>query len=346
MDASSPWPRFEPTPYRAEGGYSPGSSALLLIASLATGLVLGLVFGFVRRWFYLILVFPVLIGLAVGGVGYWAVRQGKVRSTVLSGVSGLLGGLFAMLTMHYMGYLDFENNVGPFTPEVRAQMRELLKKPLPNIVGPAADDKLGLAMLQDPAFRAMIGVKDFPSYVDFRAVVGVQISGSRNVGKQGGGLNLGYEGSYIYWLVEVLIVAGIAVFIQAQAAKQPFCNQCQNWKETRGLGMITRAEMAAMQSGELEALRSPPPATQNPQMVMVSASVCPHCGEAAPVDVKVEEITGVDNNNKPQTRELTHVTYPGEALPYLQAIFQPLPPAEPPIGPAPPQPPPVQPPAT
>lgn len=317
------YPRFETVPYRPEGGFSSTGYALLLVGSLVGGLLLGVIAGFLARWFYLVLIFPLFIGMGVGGIGYWAIRQGRVRNAVLGGISGLLGGFFAMLSMHYMHYLEFESNAEATIPaEVREKGRAFARmspEEIQQLPVPPEDQQAILQVFGDPVQRAMFLVEDFPSYMHYRATVGVTFNSVRG-GNKNGGTNLGYIGSWIYWTIEVLIVAGIALVVQSQAAKEPFCSLCQCWKETRDLGPVPDTDAPALQEGDLTHFNSPP-SQQAGGVVMVSVSTCPSCGEECPVDVKLSNLT---QTNEGVTRtEIAHVTYPGDALPYLEKIFQP-----------------------
>jgi hypothetical protein len=53
------------------------------------------------------------------------------------------------------------------------------------------------------------------------------------------GTNLGYVGSYIYWGVELLILVGVSFAIMLGAASEPFCVQCETWKQERILGGVS-----------------------------------------------------------------------------------------------------------
>lgn len=321
---TDPVPRYEVVPYRPEGGYSSKGSGLLLLTSLLGGLILGLIAGFVSRWFYFILVFPALIGLGVGAAGNWAARIGKVRSTTLSGISGLLGGVFAMLSMHYVGYLEFEDDF-KLPPPMRGELLKVARLPRDLIEKLPGLDAGQKAMLQDPKFQAALGVHDFPSYMNFKATVGVEISRFSG-GRNQKGMNLGYVGSWIYWGVEVLIVAGIALALQAAAAREPFCSQCQVWKTERTLGMVPLSETEPLLNGDLDQLLGKPPA-QEPAVVLVTLHACPECEGDGTLDLKLAELFA-DKQGNIQRKEKGHVTYPGEALPHLQAVF--APPPEPP----------------
>src|SRR5262245_23953557 len=184
------YPRFETHPYQPEGGFTASGSATLLLASLTAGLVLGIIAGLLARWFYLILIFPAVIGAGVGGAGYLAIRHGKVRNTVLGAISGLLGGFFAMLSMHYLAYMQFESEINTVPPEVRAFERKAARMTPEQIrQDPMIPDDFRKE-LQDPVKRAGYAVDSFPSYMYFRAMVGVTFTKASRPNEKG--TNLGF----------------------------------------------------------------------------------------------------------------------------------------------------------
>jgi len=322
---NQPYPDFDTVTYRAEGGFTTFGSGLLLFGSLLGGLVLGVLAGFVSRWFYLVLIFPCVIGAGVGAVGYVAVRAGKVRNAVLGGISGLLGGFFAMLSMHYLNYMEFENGMSLMRPEDRVAARKLAELPIEQIQQLPILNPEMKQVFMDPAKRAGFLVDDFFSFMNYRATEGVTFNSARGGGNNNG-MNLGYIGSWIYWAVEILIVAGIALSIQMVAAAEPFCSACESWKESRELGPVPDTDVHALRVGELSHFNSPP-STDAAGLAMVSVSICPQCGAESPVDVKLANL--IPTKDGINRKEIAHVTYPGEALPFLERIFQPPPVGEP-----------------
>jgi hypothetical protein len=176
--------------------------------------------------------------------------------------------------------------------------------------------------------KAVPGLKDalqfslsaFTSFIDHSAEAGVQIAG--RPGQQA--INLGYYGSYIYWVVEILIVAVCAAAILVAAASSPFCAPCGSWKATRPLGRVNVPRELALQaitSGEIIRLAGHDIGA-GPGRLSLEVSVCPNCGPSVPVDVCFKEVT-VNDKGSESTSQIAHVTYPGEALKVLEALFEP-----------------------
>jgi hypothetical protein len=302
--------QFVPEEYVPEGGFSAAGLPVLLAGLGAAAVGLGWVASFIGQWFYLILVFPVAIGLGLIGVGVLLGRLTKMRSPGLAVLFGLVSATLAIVAMHYFNYQRFLK-----------QRDEVLKKvpDLDAVQAPLHDPKEAEAV---QFLRDARKVNSFPSYVTFEARQGVTISGR---GK--GGLNLGFTGTWIYWGVELAVVAGMAIFGLIGGAAAPFCSTCKDWKQERPLGTLERRDTdvaAVLRSGEIERLKAYDPALGGGNLV-VTAAVCPNCKGEAPISVRLVEVTKNEKGEE-QRNELAHVTYPGAALPEFEALFG-IPPA-------------------
>jgi hypothetical protein len=278
-------PRFVTEPYQPDGN-APFLGTLLTFAGLiGAGALVGALTGFVHQWFYLVFLFPVVMGLAVGAAGMGLVKAFKLRNSLLAGLAAVLGGVTTQTAMHYVDYQRFLGQV---------------------------EEKL-------PGTRAELAAKGFglPQFIDFRAREGVTIG---RLGHGDKGINLGYYGSYVYWGLEVLLIAGIALVMLRAAAAAPFCAACSGWKERRYLARVdtpAHEQVETLRDGELVGLlqRSWPAKGEG---LLLKASVCPRCGADAPVDVALESHTTNEKGEK-KVKELAHFTYPGDVLPFLDA---------------------------
>jgi hypothetical protein len=318
--------RFDTTPYRADGGFGMLGSGILIGLSMLAAVALGWLVSFVEQWIYLILIFPLLIGAIVGVVGILAIKLGKVRSPALGGLAGFLAGCVAMLSMHYFDYLSFRAQVAEDIPPPERIFVEALG---PADLARLPPNEREVRKEQQRALR----VQSFPTYMDYEATNGVTI---QRVGHGGAandrGMNLGYVGSFIYWGVEVLIVAVVAFVLMMGAAAMPFCRECQAWKQERKLGTLAfrpgdaggAGLVASLGSGEVGRLLDYSPSAGDGPLHL-SAAVCPRCGGEGTIDVKLMHKYKTAKNED-RAQELLHVTYPGQALAALEAIFQPPPP--------------------
>jgi hypothetical protein len=304
--------KFDTVPYQPDGGFSQAGFGMLLALSMVAGVGLGWLASFIGQWFYLILVFPIAIGLVLGFVGVLGIKLGKVRKPLLGGVAGFFGGCVAMVGMQYFDYLRFEREE---LPRIRDELIREMRVHRPARGQPVPEPTLD-------EVRQAIGVENFFDYVDSVAEQGVKLTRAG----RGGGINLGYVGTYIYWAVELLIVAGLAFLIGASAASEPFCQECNLWKESKKLGTFQAppgqpptAVAEVLTSGAVGRLAEFQPAPEGGNLLL-TAAVCPHCRSAGYVDVKLEHIT-VNSKNETQTNQLAHVTYPGAVLAVFEMLF-------------------------
>jgi hypothetical protein len=123
-------PRFDAEPFRPDGVAPLSGLALLLVGVALSATALGFVLSFVGQWFYMPIVFPMIAGMLLGGAGRVLVRAGKVRSQVVAGTIGGLGGLGMMFSMHYFDCLTALNflNWQAVTPAVVFRYIDLVAK--------------------------------------------------------------------------------------------------------------------------------------------------------------------------------------------------------------------------
>ena len=307
-------------PFRADGGFSV-PAALMLIGLLGlTGLFLGILASVVSKWFYLIIIFPLLIGLGVGVVGDYGVRRFQIRMPILCGFAAFFGGCLAMLAMHFT---DFRREMAYRADHSTAREVEIASRIDEIKKDPAAfspeDRSLAKEMESDPLYLKLLRVRTFGQYVDYNASRGVEL---RRTGR-GQGVNLGYAGSYLYWICEVLIVAGVAFTTMKAASERPFCAICDTWKmeqEYPGVGGSPREIAKALSRGDFARVQQQLAAEGDSSVV--NLWVCPNCEEDAPFEVGVKEIKA-DRKGEAGKKPLCLMTYPGEALIEVRGIVFP-----------------------
>jgi hypothetical protein len=285
---SEPHLRFATEPYRAARHSTHFGLVMLLVVAGAAAVGVGVLAAWLAQWIYVVVFFPLGIGLLVGVCGLVGVRTGRIADPLLAGSIGFVGACLALVTMHYGEYDRWLD-----TREARqAGFREQWRK-------------------QDAGFM---------DYVDLRAVAGVKVPGRRGRGE----INLGYTGSYIYWGAEFLLAGALSCWLMWQAAAKPFCTQCQSWTEIRSLGRTNAPALPtrdALVSGELTRLAETNFADAYGRL-KIQVAVCPRCGPEAPVDVQLQEI-GKDKKGNDTYTELAYVTYPGEALQVFEELVRP-----------------------
>jgi hypothetical protein len=320
---------FTTAPYQADGGYTLGGVFMLIAALAAVGAVLGYIVHIISQWFYLILFFPLFIGFVIGAVGIRMVKVGRIRNPWLGGLAGFLAGIFAMLVMHYSDYEKFRSVMSGAPPALR-ELAKLPPEELPQDRPPNLTPDQWLHINQ---MLPLLRVESFPQFMDWQATQGVTINGSHGSAKSG--INLGHTGSYIYWIVEMLIVGIVTFAMVHEATGEPYCRRCDRWKTSKPLGFIrgdAQAITSAINNGDLAALASAQP-TQSPAALRLTAAACDTCLGQSPIHLKLEQLSQ-DRKGNTETKKLTHVTCDAQALPVVAAIFA-APAAAPPPASAP-----------
>lgn len=325
-DVVMPSLQFEVSPYRADGGF-PVWGAIQLMGVLGTaGILLGAMASFISSYFWLIVLFPLAIGLILGVVGSMCLKRFKVRSPKVCGVIGFLAGCFAMLAMHYVDYQsarrEIDSQLGANGPVLRALVQKIDEAKAKGEELPE-DMKTSLAELEkDPRFLQVMHAVRLDSvwkYIDFKAHEGVEL---KRAARGGAGANLGYVGSYIYFGFEAFLVGIVAFFLMLEAAGNPFCRECGEWKVEHKWGPVDQAGQVAQSilSGSVKPCTSGQEVSV-PQGV-VSAYSCPTCGVEGNVDVKVQQFTFNAKGERSET-QLAFVTFPGTVWEPLQVACNP-----------------------
>lgn len=169
----------------------------LTVTALVGGVAIGGVASFAGQFFYLIILFPVLMGAGGGFLQSYAVNQGKVRNPLIAGTFAILMGVIVCGTMHGGDYLSWK--------EKDKQSSNFTEEEIDNLL------------------LSETGSKGFLGYQKFLAQQGVGITrGSSKV-------ELKNEWAWGYWAIELAIISGITAFMAFAAAKEPFCENSDEW---------------------------------------------------------------------------------------------------------------------
>jgi hypothetical protein len=312
--APSRLPTFAAGPYRPDGGFRTSGLILLFTTLLIVGAVLGVAAFFISKFVYLIVLFPVLIGLALGFSGIWAVKQGNIRNPLIGGLAGLVGGIAAMMVIHVAEYEDFKTTLAKVRPETLAEIRSMSPDERQEIIDKELDSEKREEL---KVFIQAATINGFAQFMDFSAHEGVSIS---NHGSKG--INLGYTGTYIYWAVEAGIVAIITLLILREVTAKPFCVACKLWKKplllTRFQGDINMAT-TSVNTGNAAAISRQPDSERGP-IGILTAYYCPLCKDHGQTEIFLDSET-LDAKGRKQTRSLAKSSYPQGALPTLATAF-------------------------
>lgn len=312
----SSWPAFSASRYKSDGGFTLKGLVTLTTLSCLTGAAVGLLAGLISQWFFMVLLFPLGMGLIIGAAGNVGVKAGKVRMPLVCGTAGFLGGCVAVAAMHGCEYYQFERELSEVPPEIRMLARNFDQLQQQKLEQPVQEVLAELA--KDPAARQALAVNGLFSFIDLKAKQGVEISSGRGGGK---GMNLGYVGSYIYWGFELLLIAGVAFSMMRGAAAEPFCAGCGSWKTSSVAGAFLGPASnlkESLEQGDLTGIHSQ--AGVAGDNVVATVFQCPQCGPDAPIEVRFDKVT-INAKGEASTKPLCTATYPGEALEPMTQLF-------------------------
>lgn len=324
--------------YRPDGGFDLRGLVMLTCALILAGGVLGFVAHFISQWFYLIVMFPLAIGLGVGVAGAQVARIARVRNPWIGGLAGLAAGIFAMAMMHYFDYRTFHAQQAAVIaedPEYVAMIRstpgeipfeddsapaESTTFAVPKPIGPSVKEK------EFREFVDAMRVQSFAGYIDHEARRGVELKSSHG-GSGRSGSNLGYVGSYIYWIAETLIVAAVAFIAIRDQTRKPYCRACDAWRVERPVGTFAgngALATAGVREGDLAKLAAAGPSSEGfGEHVLHVARCATNCaGEAPEADVRLEHVTA-GAKGQPQKKTLAHATWPAATADRVLALFAP-----------------------
>ncbi len=319
-------PTYSVKTYSPDNGFTTGGLLMFLASLAAVGALLGYAAFWVHKIFWIVLFFPMFIGFIIGAAATRMAKRSHIRNPWIGGLAGFLAGTFAMTTLHYFDYDDFRSHLATLPKEIH----DLATQPEPQrnrIISEIQNQDLRIDIRET---IDLIQINTFPKFMDHKARLGVSIKGKG----RGDGMNLGYTGSWIYWAVELLLVAGITFGMVFESTAQPYCPGCQRWKNPKTVALHTdpHQSAAALKRGDLTPILAAKDSI-DARNLRLTAAACDTCAGQSPIDLKLESLT-YDKQGAEQTKTLAHVTYPPEALPALAPLFV----AAPPSSPAPPSP--------
>ena len=188
-----------------------GGWVMLLTAAVLGGAAIGWGVSLLSNLVYLILIFPLLMGVIGGTILSAAVRTGKVRSPAAAIGAAVLMTLVMYGSMWASDYVQF-----------RTIALADLQTSTPGLDPAQADARI------DSVLKYQTGQDGFVGYVLYEDQQGVSLG---RVGSDQNQFNLGPVFSWAYWAVEVLIILWGVVRFGKKQADQPFCELCGQWYE-------------------------------------------------------------------------------------------------------------------
>lgn len=191
----------------------------LALTALVGGAVIGAAVGLLSRWIYLVLVFPVLMGIGARILIAAAVKDGKVRNPILAALFAVLMAVTLYGTLHYVRYLLFLG-------DARVVLAKTLQQQYLSV------NEIGMRKLLEEWLVNETGVRGFPGYLALTAKQGLRMGGFLSSGSYAvsSGKSL-FSGVWVwlYWLAELTGIAALAVWAAVPPAREPFCEHCQRW---------------------------------------------------------------------------------------------------------------------
>lgn len=125
------------------------------------------------------------------------------------------------------------------------------------------------------------------------------------------------------WIIEALVVLGIAVMVVVGESGEPYCEHCQVWTEKQGTGIqgLTRADVQPLlDKSDLAAVLSLTERTDADTAVRIQLvrDYCPQCAQTAYLTVNEVRIEVTNGKQKENSAELISKV---ELSPKLSALF-------------------------
>jgi hypothetical protein len=225
--------------------------------------------------FYFLLLFPIGWGFLLGLAAAAGVKSGKCRNAPLAALVALLCAGLTYATFHQLKNREVRKNVqGAIAKAVQERNFDLKGASLESAYQEWLEEETGK--------------KGFWGEMAFRAKAGMNISKTGSGSSKDHAPMISGVGMYIYWAIELLVIGGFALLLPWAAAREVYCEDCQEW--------YRKAPLATLDQGKVP---SAVEALAQRDMAAFGACVgpggggyvilqkCPSC-QAAPLNVIVE----------------------------------------------------------
>jgi len=277
--------------YRASGEFPISGALKGLVICVLVGIVVGGLAHLLGRYFYLLILFPIAMGFAGMMALTYSINTGKIRNISIAILLGLICSVSLYGSMHVFDYLQFKSEI---KASITAEDPEL-----------TANEE-GIQAIIDGWLETEVGDTGFMGYMKFSAKQGVSIG---KVGRDGG--NIGKVGTYVYWLIEFLIIAGF-ILSGSTSASEPFCSPCDTWYEKMELIPTTVESVEEITSAVDRhdfgtAAQKLDPTDQAP-CAMIEYHRCPNCQNSDAV-MKIQGIS-IDKKGNKKVKDLYESVIP------------------------------------
>lgn len=194
--------------YRSSGRIPFGGLIGLILATIIGSLLIGGLAFAVSNLIYLIILFPLVMGALGGGLLALVVKSSKIRSPIIAALFGLLMGVAIIGTVHFLDYYITDRN------EFRETVYGSSAQDVPQ---EQVDRDMDEFLLEETGSTGFIGD------LKFNASFGMTITRSSSE------ITLDETATWVYWGVELLMVALICAGLAFGAARKPFNEEAGEW---------------------------------------------------------------------------------------------------------------------
>ncbi len=275
-----------------------GRTLSVALAGAVTGVACGAAGAlFTAYLFSFPIIFNAVIGVGIAMTMVKVNELAKVRVPLLMATEAIVAGVFAIGTLHYGDYLSFRSSLNK-VPADKLEFALCLKA---HDLGEAELPKAQLDRRptdsEDIAYVELLQVESFPAYLSVKAKQGIELGRTGRAG----GVNLGFGGTILYWVVEGLILIGIAVLIVWKESDRPFCEPCDRWMNAITIGDILadpKRVATLIEGGEFSLLALTQPGTEKTRVKLYKCDGCERVDENVVRVAKVTYHDGAEDESR------------------------------------------------
>lgn len=199
--------------YISANEFSFNGIVMLVLATIFAGIVLGLLLGFVGQFFFLVGIFPALVGIAGGYVLAQAIKKFKMPNKAVAILIGTLMAVMIYGSYTYFDYLQFQNQLYDamvtFGDPTLYIFKDMDKATLTNFLLQETTGSTGLIGYWKSTVNAGISII--------------------SMGGMGSNFPFNPLWSTLYLISEFLLIAGFAIKGAWERVNRPFCSGCEAW---------------------------------------------------------------------------------------------------------------------
>ncbi len=274
------------------------------------GLITGLVFGLIRPFVWIVILFPCLIGVIHSVAGRKLVRQLVVRHLAGLAIACLVSATLSLTLTHYITYLFAQQQIVSDMGISGAFYQKVAHNYEVHQVNTEKSTQVEEAIRYfdaNPDMLSRARIQSFSDYLYYVTTNGLVFGFSSEKPL----VQLGATGTGIYLILEIFLAAIVPLIIFRSETNHPFCNWCGSWKMKQTFGPFTNREevLQVLENGELKIFEYVEVA--GPNDIFVAFHTCPRCQNKSPVDVTIHAVD-------PRTKEasssiMSRMTYPEKA---------------------------------